>query len=1235
MPTPFPDDSYPILDPGEGPSAGLEIRCPNPACGQIGRVSPQHLGRSLRCRFCRTKFRSTPVDRTTTQAAGKNAAGCDVAAPATQTGVVLDGASPNTPPDPPAFLPEGTDPSQDQLPTSIGRYEIRSRLGDGAFGCVYRAYDPQLRREIALKVPRPGTLSSPLRRERFLGDARAAARLRHPNIVPVYDAGETGDDCYIASAFIEGQTLADALDSGQLDPRRSVEIIRALAEALAYAHSQAIVHRDIKPENVMLDREGKPHLIDFGLARLRDAQEAEPEEVPGPQACPADAYRTRQGAMMGTPAYMSPEQAAGQSREAGPASDQYSLGVTLYELLCGQVPFPSMPLAALNHCIRKQPPPVPRGLRPDLPEDLETICLKTLEKKPEDRYPSCRELAEDLRCWLQGEPVSVRTLPLRERWLRWCRRQPALASALALATIAVLAAAVLGVVFGFTSARQAGSEGLLRAAAEEHRGKAEEQHQRAEDKAREADEQRQKAVSERNDAIKAQRQEEVARSGEAEARRQEAEARKLAERAQAEVNQALQRAKRDLYFQLIRLAERELRDGQPARALQSLQGCPSDVPRGWEWHHLTFEAQRERRRDLGLHGLAISPPRGPSRWLWVAWANSENRVILRRPTASNPGKTALREFRAPWPVHCLAFSADGRYLAVGTTLGQVLVWDLGTKEDLLPENPSEVFTDKYQGRVTMVAFSPLPLEKGPGAPGPQRFASAGEDRSVHVSRIKPDTKDPFTDQQLFAAHSTAITWLAFDHTGQNLLTASADTRLRYWSADTGKDQTPSLEGFTAGALNPLRSHLGLAKLGGTIEIRDPKTKNLKLLCLFRDHSSDVRSLVFAPNNIVLSVDEEGFDKVWEIKKDTESKKDTPQELTTVRSVGGCALDPGTNYLAWMPDRQTIRLRILGSGSLLTWNVETGRNVQQGEEPSRKLETYSEYVHSVAWSPKGNCLLTGSSIGRAEADGLEGGEFKLWDAATGQLRLESGSLKDPVWTVACSKNDLLAWAGRGGSIFFWDGLGKNGRPRPLRDAHLGDVNQVAFSPDGLFLASGCTDGTVGAWTQGGVLLRRLSLNASVLAVAFSHDSRLLAGGDEQGNVILWEPGSGKPIRSLALPNGERVNGLTFSPDGQWLAGCGDQGSIQLWEIAGKRRVESLVGHSNGTLALAFSPDSQRLASAGRDKTVRLWEPATRREVLALPVRCGLRYGLAFSPDGQELAVATAEGVIRWQGKKVGP
>jgi serine/threonine protein kinase len=289
----------------------------------------------------------------------------------------------------------GSDPSgarRSACGAEFGRFRIVGVLGKGQHARVYRAYDSVLERDVALKVPRQGVLKTARALERFLGEGRALARLRHPRIVPVYEAGCAGDRHYIAMALIEGRSLAERLAEGPPPLRDAAEIVAELAEALASAHAQGVVHRDVKPANVRLDDRGAVYLMDFGIAYRPDSG-----EVPVPP-----------GRILGTPAYVAPEQAQGGQADVLPASDQYSLGTVFYELLCGRPPVCGPPSYVLFHVIHHEPPS-PRCVNPEVPRPLAAICLKALAKRPEHRYAGCQDFADDLRRWLRGEtPLAYR-----------------------------------------------------------------------------------------------------------------------------------------------------------------------------------------------------------------------------------------------------------------------------------------------------------------------------------------------------------------------------------------------------------------------------------------------------------------------------------------------------------------------------------------------------------------------------------------------------------------------------------------------------------------------------------------------------------------------------------------------------------------------------------------------------------------------------------------------------------
>jgi tRNA A-37 threonylcarbamoyl transferase component Bud32 len=317
-------------------------------------------------------------------------------------------------------------------------YEIIAELGRGGMGVVYKARQTQVNRLVALKMILSSRHAGQEARKRFQIEAEAVARLQHPNIVQLYEVGEHDGHPFFSLEFCEGGTLAHHLKDEPISTERAARLAETLARAMHYAHERGVVHRDLKPANVLLDGAGNPKIADFGLAKRLDG----------------DQGHTQTGEIMGTPDYMAPEQAAGRTREIGPWTDIYALGAILYDMLTGRPPFQAPSVLEALELVRTQEPVPPSRLRLKLSRDLETICLKALQKEPQKRYTSALDMAEDLKCFLAGEPIKARPVGNIERAVRWCRRNRVVALLLMVLMVVFLSGVVFSVLVWRQSAQQ-------------------------------------------------------------------------------------------------------------------------------------------------------------------------------------------------------------------------------------------------------------------------------------------------------------------------------------------------------------------------------------------------------------------------------------------------------------------------------------------------------------------------------------------------------------------------------------------------------------------------------------------------------------------------------------------------------------------------------------------------------------------------------------------------------------
>jgi WD40 repeat protein/serine/threonine protein kinase len=1080
--------------------------------------------------------------------------------------------------DPPASPPGGAETGPDGLPQQLGEYRLLREVGRGGMGVVYEAVQESLGRHVALKVLPTHALPAAERLERFRREARAAALLHHTNIVPVYAVGCERGVHFYAMQFIEGQSvaalvrelrqlaglkakdpstatssagpLAEDLASGRLDPARrgpatppaagpsgtppgspdteaaappagltpqpapgSAAFARTVAhlgvqaaEALDYAHQAGVVHRDIKPGNLLVDGRGTLWVADFGLARGRD-----------------DVALTHSGVLLGTPRYMSPEQALGRRGVVDHRTDIYSLGATLYELLTRRPAFTGRtPEEVAGQILGREPVP-PRRLDSSVPRDLETIVLKAMAKEPGRRYQTAAALAADLRRFLAGEPVVARPVGAVERGWRWVKRRPTTAGLLAVSAVALLAL-VGGVVAGYYSSR-------LQAAlaqAEQQKGAAEE------------------------------------------ARRGEGEQRALAEEL--------------AYFIGIDRAYSAWRENNVRRADDLLGAVQPDRRGNWEWRYLHRLCHADLMTLQGhtamIKGVAWSPDGSrlagagggvgePGKvMVWDARTGQEVLSLKGHPV---PRSTAL--------VHSVAWSPDGGRLASASGDKTVKVWDAQTGQEALTlkGHTDAVFGVAWSPDGTRLASASMDQTvkiwdaqteqealltlKGhtrtvagvAWSPDGTRLASASDDYTVKVWDAKSGQ-----EVLTFKRHTDGVAGVAWSPDGTRLASSSGDKTVKVWDAKTGQEAL-TLTGHTGGvrgvAWSPDGTRLASASDDHTVKVWDAKTGQEALT--LKGHTNLVFGVCWSPDGTRLASGSwDGTEKVWDAK--------TGQEALTLTGhtslVNGVTWSPDGTRLASASDDQTVKLwdaqtgqealvlkghrgvakgvcwspdghRLASAsldGTVKVWDAQTGQEVLP-------LTGHTGGVNGVAWSPDGTRLASAS----------KDATVKVWDAKTGQQLLTLTGHTGAVLGVAFSPDgSRLASASQDKTVRVWDA--NSGQEQLTLRGHTDMVWGVAWSPDGSRLASASLDQT----------------------------------------VKVWDGKTGQELRTLK-GHTAYVMGVAFSPDGSRLASSSSDRTVKLWDPRSGQEALTLQGHRNFVAGVAWSPDGSRLASASYDRTVRLW------------------------------------------------
>ncbi len=1053
-------------------------------------------------------------------------------------------------------------------PAQVGEYDIVGEIGRGGMGVVYKGRHRRLGRTVALKMLLRGSFAEPEERIRFRAEAEAVARLSHPNIVHLFEAGEhDGGDGqtrpYFTLEFVDGESLSGRMSGRPQAPRQAAAWVESVARAAHYAHERGVVHRDLKPSNILMTVDGVPKLCDFGVAKLLTGSDA----------------KTISGAVLGTIEYMSPEQAAGDAA-VGPPADIYALGAILYTALTGRPPFQGTNALRTLEQVQSQEPVPPRLLVPLVPRDLNTICLKCLEKKPTGRYATAEALAEDLRRFLAGEPIIARPVSRSERAWKWTRRRPALAGLLALSLVVL--------VFGFPGAMVL----WLRA-------------DRARAAADQARDQLEGAVYAGHIALA----DHAYQDNDVEA------ARALLDRCVPEPGRPDRRHWEWSY--LDRLSHSDLIPGMGHR----------DTDSGWVFGLAFYPDGRSLVSVAGLPGgsLAGHPLNA-----------SEVTPGETKVWDSGTGKCLATLGGHAGSIMAAAVSPDGHWLATGGVGGDVCLWDgrtfaargripVGAKNAagglaftrdsrmlVIRENTATVVWDLAEGRQRF-AFP------GVGGSYQTSLAASPDGRvafgGVSDGRAVVRMADVQTGREIEnKIPSLAAIAIAFSPDGRFLALATpSDYRIQIWDA-TGTTLLRHLSGHTndvaALAFCP-DGRLASGSDDRTVRIWEPVTGAER--CQFRGHGMGIQSLAVSPDGRRLAAgDKTGAIKLWDLTRD-------PRGVAFSASpIAGEFLD----QLAFSADGQTVivvsdRAATVDGHNIAHWDAETGRlQNQKGLAP---------WVDGEIW----HRVYAMSGDGRFVA----GLDWKDPHAAN-RFNTATGEREAIVRTRLANANGVaLDRAGDRLAVSGWSRVPV--RPGSLEVGHspptVSEVVPelfVATVPGGeeLFrpsLPPSCIVGSPALTSDG----QRLA--CAVRAVTVVGESLNPA---PTVAVYVWDLAGGTP----RIMEGRFERGITcvaFSPDGMRVVAAGIDGTLRLWDTATGRAIFAPVQDSRPSTGITFSPDGTRIAAAAMDGLVRLWDANRGEQLLTLrglgPPGSG-HYGftarVAFSPDGTRLAANNWDGTV---------